>query len=266
MPVLRRFKDRVRGALRREVPSPSPSANVEYNRWFWSEYAKRWSPDTTFIDDGSDPETSRREIKYRGDEWGREELLRPILEEFVFPYLGPERIVAEIGSGGGRLSVRVAPLVKELHCFDVSQEMLDVCRKTLATHPNVHYHLINSPEFDTQYFGRFDFVYAFDVFVHLDLHTIWRYFQSIRRTLREGGVAFLHTANLKSPDGWRRFASQQTYKPEGFYFVSPEIISVLIERGDWELVKGSSPDPSNLYLNRDYLFILRKTDICLALP
>jgi cyclopropane fatty-acyl-phospholipid synthase-like methyltransferase len=106
--------------------------------------------------------------------------------------------------------------------------------------------------------GYFDFVYSFDVFVHLDLHTIWRYVSDISAALRPGGRSFLHTMNLTTPSGWKAFASQNCYSVEGHYFVSPEIVRILVERAGLELMKESSADSSNLYMDRDYLFVMEK--------
>jgi predicted O-methyltransferase YrrM len=39
--------------------------------------------------------------------------------------------VAEVGSGGGRVGALVAPKVQRLVCFDISEEMLKMARRSL---------------------------------------------------------------------------------------------------------------------------------------
>ena len=49
------------------------------------------------------------------------------------------------------------------------------------------------------YAEQFDFIYCFDVMVHMDVHTMYRYFQCLRGMLKAAGKAFVSTANILSP-------------------------------------------------------------------
>ena len=42
------------------------------------------------------------------------------------------RLVLDLGAGTGRLTCLLAPLVKHIHAFDISEEMLRVCREKLS--------------------------------------------------------------------------------------------------------------------------------------
>ena len=42
------------------------------------------------------------------------------------------------------------------------------------------------------------------------------------------------------------------------YFISPEIVDILAERAELTIIKKSSVDEDNFYLNRDYLFVVEK--------
>jgi hypothetical protein len=69
--------------------------------------------------------------------------------------------------------------------------------------------------------------YSFDVMVHIDLHTIWKYLLEIRRVLKdETGRAFISTANLEAPGGWERFTKQKEYSVGGFYCESNVCVCV----------------------------------------
>ncbi len=62
-----------------------------------------------------------KELEYLGDEWSDAESLNEVLEDFLFPYLEKASVVAEVGSGGGRLASRVAGRVQALHCYGTQQ-------------------------------------------------------------------------------------------------------------------------------------------------
>jgi SAM-dependent methyltransferase len=241
--------------------------NVDTNRELWDKYARRWHRNTVPLDSGTgertvpkDHEESYREahINVLGDEWASPTEVEQVVVEYIYPYINAESVVGEIGVGGGRIASRVAGRARRFIAFDVSSEMLTKAQAALADHSNIEYVLLDEPVFGERLHGAFDFVYSFDVFVHVDLHVMWKYFRAIGAILRPGGRAFVHTANLTAPGGWARFERQPAYSVQGHYFVSPDIVHTLAERGGFKIVKTSTPDPSNVYLNRDYLVVMEK--------
>jgi SAM-dependent methyltransferase len=243
----------------RGTATPDPLDNVAYNRDLWNWYARRWSNDPRFrLEQADVPGATADDLSVLGGEWGTTEDLDEVARGFIDPYVNRDAIVGEIGSGGGRVAGRVAPNSKWFYCFDISEGMLEQARQTLADCSNVEYVLLDGASLPRQLGDTFDFLYSFDVFVHLDLHTIWKYVQEIERTLRRGGHAFLHTANLTAPGGWNNFAAQVGYRPETHYFISPDIMRTLVDHTDLRIVKESEPDAGNFYLNRDYMAVLRK--------
>ena len=229
---------------------PSPLSNFEYNKSIWDAYSARWTKQTA---------TKDREscLQALGDEWGRAADVVKIVEEYIYPYVDANSVVAEIGVGGGRIAAKVAPKCQRLQCYDISANMLERAKVYLAGRPNVTFTLLDRPQLNAAS-QTFDFVYSFDVFVHLDLHMMWKYFRDFERVLKPGGHAFVHTTNLKAPGGWEHFAQQDHYTVEGHYPVVPETVALLAERCGLKIVKSSSVDPRNYYLNRDYLAILKK--------
>jgi SAM-dependent methyltransferase len=246
----------------RRTAAPDPLDNVAYNRRLWDWYARTWSEDPAFRVQQADvpPPTAEdaSRLSVLGGEWGTPRDLEHVLSEYLDPFAHADSVVGEIGSGGGRIAARLAPRVAELYCFDISQGMLDHAKRTLAGHTNVRYVLLERPSLPLELRSHFDLLYSFDVFVHLDLHTIWSYIREVAAALRPGGHAFLHTANLTAPGGWESFESQERYRPESHYFISPEIVRTMVGHTDLRFVKESTPDPDNFYLNRDYLFVLQR--------
>ena len=242
-------------------PLPSRTSNVEYNRAIWDRYAKNWyrkRKKMQAVEEGIESAKVPDYLEYLGDEWGKKADTDQVVADYILPFVTSESVVAEIGVGGGRIAAKVAENTKEFYALDISREMLEKAKDVLAIHPQVRFLLLERPEFPADFSERFDLIYSFDVFVHLDLHTIWKYFQEIRRVLKKGGKAFLHTTNLKAPGGWERFTSQSEYMVEGHYFISPETIGILAGHAGFRIIKTSTVDPSNFYLNRDYLFVMEK--------
>ncbi|MEW5820586.1 MAG: class I SAM-dependent methyltransferase [Cyanobacteriota bacterium] len=237
-----------------------PLNNIDFNIKLWNSYSKNWDKKKVFLENPNISESERDNyLKYLGDEWGTISDIPPIINEFIYPYITIDSITMEIGTGGGRIATKVVDKVKEFYCIDVSIEMLTRVKTVLNNYTNVNYVLIKEPESLTKLDVKFDFIFSFDVFVHLDLHMIWRYLKVIDKILKDDGVAFLHTTNLKAPDGWERFSKQKEYNPATHYFITPEMIDTLIKHTELEIIKSSNFDKNNLYLNRDYLFVLKKT-------
>ncbi len=241
----------------------SPLDNVAYNRSLWDWYATRWD-DPEFqrwnVEMEGKPDSAVQSLKDLGDEWGDAQAVQQVVSEWIHPHLRADSVVGEIGTGGARIASLVAPRSGEFHAFDVAPLMLERARRRLRGVPNCHFHVVDRPELPVELNQRFDFIYSFDVFVHLDLHTQWSYLQEFSRVLRPGGRAFLHTANLASEDGWKRFESQGVYRVEGFYFVVPEMVRELCRRAGLRVVeeRSAGSGSGNFYYERDYLVLLEK--------
>ncbi len=255
--IIKRGLYRIRHSLIYFWPMPSMHNNVEYNRDLWNRYARLWDKDTVFLE--KDAHKRAENINILGDEWGTPHDVDTIANMFLFPYLSPSTTALEVGVGGGRIANRVAPRVKMLHAFDISSKMLTKAEDFLSSHTNIQFNLLNSPSLPEEFTNSIDFAYSFDVFVHLDIHTIWRYFKEIYRVLKPGGHAFLHTSNLASPGGWAHFSTQNEYNVSHHYFICPQMVEILADRAGFLIVKRSQFDPSNFYLNRDFLFVMQKS-------
>ena len=248
--VLMRFGSR--------VYTPDPTDHVGYNRTSWDGYASRWRS-RGFRRNLASEGVDVRELQVLGQEWtATERGLQRVIEKWILPWVDSNSDIAEIGVGGGRIALLVSDRVRHFRGYDISAMMLAHAQRALAGKPNVDLVLLKTPSLPAELTGRLDFVYSFDVFVHLDLHTQWKYIQEIARVLKPGGRAFLHTANLTAPAGWERFASQDHYTLDGHYFVTPEVVRTLVSHTPLRIIEESTPEAGDSVLERDYLILLER--------
>ena len=160
-------------------------------------------------------------------------------------------IALEIGVGGGRVAKRTAPLCKELHAVDISQEMRKKAKANLGAFETVKsYHTTVSPSLPKELPAAFDFIYSFDVFVHCDIHTFYQTLLNIKPLLnKDHGLFFVSVANLCSKLGFERFKKQKAFKVAGFYckfylshphvVMSPDIVKTLVHEAGFIILKSN---------------------------
>jgi SAM-dependent methyltransferase len=232
------------------------SDNVAFNRKAWNMYAKSWDKDAFPYEDAA--RGGNQEMKFLGDEWGSPAAVDEVLAQFVLPYVEAAATVGELAVGGGRIASRVAPRVAQFVGFDISEGMLEACRRSLGERPNVRYELLEGPKLPETFNSTFDFIYCFDAMVHMDLHTIWAYLVQFHAVLRPGRLCFIHTSNITAPKGWLNFSTQKKYNVLTHYPLHPETVRYLLDKAGFDIVKEGESKPDNFYLNRDALFLARR--------
>jgi ubiquinone/menaquinone biosynthesis C-methylase UbiE len=190
----------------------------------WDSYSDSWNNSA-----------KKKDMKFLGDEWGSEALSRVIVEVFVRPYIRPGSVVLEIGCGGGKYGALLAPLCRKIICSDVSSKMLERTKKRIGEKENIEFEKLNGYDLHQFKDNTIDFVFSFDVFVHIDIEDIYSYLQEIRRVLRSKGRGVLHFANLNSPDGWNKFVTEYSLNRgnnkhfDRFRFLTWEIVERLLK-------------------------------------
>jgi ubiquinone/menaquinone biosynthesis C-methylase UbiE len=172
-----------------------------------------------------------------GDEWHNRDFEDRFFGLFVERFLTRNSTVLEIGPGGGKWTVRYAPLVKRVIVLDVAQKMLDRTRQRCeaAGLSNVEYALGDGSSFAAIPDGSVDFVFSFDVLVHLALEDTWPYVREYCRVLKTGGNAVLHYAANTVPDVWDKIERENELYRGGatlgqYYYHSPESVRRMFER------------------------------------
>lgn len=124
--------------------------------------------------------------------------------------------------------------------------MIERTKARLSGVDNVSYDVLNG--YDLHQFPEtsFDFVFSYDVFVHIDMEDVYSYLQEIRRVLKESGKGLLHFANLLSPDGWKKFVSELPSNKGGnksfdrFRFLTWEIVERFLASLNFKILSSKA--------------------------
>jgi SAM-dependent methyltransferase len=182
----------------------------------WDDYAREWDAAQFKAIEGHD-------VTYLGDEWtardpasGLPEYgLSPdvvlsfddyLREKLIDPYLPRQADQGlEIGPGGGRITALLLPRTQMLHVSDLSAEMLAHLRTRFPDAANLRCHQTDGVTLPPLPPRSLDYVFAFDVFVHLEPRLIYWYLKQAMELLKPGGAAVIHYANATTPLGWDHF-------------------------------------------------------------
>lgn len=137
-----------------------------------------------------------------GDQWGDPESrpdLVAVRRRFLEPFIDPDRVALEIGSGGGRWT-RYLLAFREVICVELNPEMFGYLKDRFADPPHLQYVTTHGWDIPFVPENHVDFAFTFGVFVHLDLEIISGYVQSVRHVLRPGGRFVLQFSNKRKPE------------------------------------------------------------------
>lgn len=161
-------RQRIRWEIFRKLPGFN---TTQYNHKEWSNYD--WS--------------------HQGEEWTDSATWRQaLIEDVLKRHLQPNSTVLEIGPGAGRWSETLATLSKKLILVDLTESSIAHCRNRLKTHEHVAYHQNNGRDLSFVFRDSVDFVWSFDVFVHVSPADTAQYLEEIQKILSPGGIAIIH--------------------------------------------------------------------------
>jgi len=186
-----------------------------------------------------------------GEEWTAHPAWKDSLVEHVMSkYLEKGKDILEIGPGGGRWTEFLQRIANRLTVVDISETCIELCRKRFEGYGNMDFYVNDGCSLGFAGDGIFDYVWSFDVFVHIQPEDIEKYLAEFERVLKPGGTAVIHHAGQGSGfGGWR---SEMT---------APMFIS-LLEKNRLELViqfDQWGDDPGfNVKHFRDMITVFRK--------
>lgn len=157
-----------------------------------------------------------------GDRWGDPESFAPLLavrREFIEAQLQPQHRVLEIGPGGGRMTQYLLA-AREVVAVDFNPAVFDYLRQRFASQLHkLQFYQTSGFELQGVADASIDFVFTFDVFVHLEAEGIAAYLREIARVLKPGCRAVVHYGDINKP-----IAADNP----GFSRMTPDIMLALV--------------------------------------
>jgi SAM-dependent methyltransferase len=119
----------------------------------------------------------------------------------------PAGTILEIGCGYGRWSHYLRQYCQRLWLIDRVPQCIEACQARFPNDPNVHCVLNDGRSLAMVPDGSVDFVFSFDVFVHLKPRVVENYLRELASKLTPAGRGFIHHSNLGEYAGalWERW-------------------------------------------------------------
>lgn len=171
-----------------------------------------------------------RDTEIYGSQWGDPEnfsqspSLAMIKNNFIDPYVTDQTVVLEIGCGGGRWT-KFFGNAHQVYALDAFDEMLQETKTSYYRANGGNNNLIlirtNGTDIPTVDEYSVDYIFTFDVFVHLDIEVIEQYLISAKKVLKDTGTMFIHYGDKTKYRGKENI---------GFSWNSPEIMHSLLKK------------------------------------
>ncbi len=146
-----------------------------------------------------------------GEEWtDSDEWKTSLIDEIIKPNLKPGGTTLEIGPGAGRWSVVLAELSDQLILVDMTERSIEHCKRRLKMYSNCQFYRNNGTDLSFLEKDSVDFLWSFDVFVHLAPLDIESYLRSLNEILRDGGTGIIHHAAAGGRKGGFRSSMTNT--------------------------------------------------------
>lgn len=204
-----------------------------------------------------------RKEKYRyGHQWGNPDVTAPLywwirrilqrapgdlsklLRDYIKPYVKPDTVALEIGSGGGRWT-RYLLGAREIIVVDLNSEFFSYLQECFKEHlSRLRFYHTSGYELDGIETDHVDFIFSFGTFVHIDPDGIYAYLGHIRRVLRPGGIAVIQYSNKTKLRAWMI---------RGFSDMNPDKMEDIISRYGFRLV-----DHNVRLLNHSSIAVIQK--------
>jgi ubiquinone/menaquinone biosynthesis C-methylase UbiE len=162
------FKRRMDLEIRKQLPGFN---TTHYNYKEWSNYD--WSR--------------------QGEEWtNSEEWKNVLVNEVIKKNFLPGKTILEIGPGAGRWSVILAELSNRLILVDMTEKALVYCKKRLQSYSHCLFYKSDGSDLSFLQKASVDYVWSFDVFVHMAPLDTDNYLQALGNAVKSGGIGIIH--------------------------------------------------------------------------
>jgi len=197
-------KNKILNFGRKEIiPLDLPSHTINENKRLWNTYD--WSR--------SGEEWTFHAKLYKGldpDAWKRS-----LINEVMLKYIKKGSTILEIGPGAGRWTEILVGLADSLILVDISKKCLDLCKERFKNYNNIRY-ILTEGQLDFIQDNSIDYIWSYDVFVHINPTDIRTYLRDIRRILKPHGYGIIHHSgqydnNKTRERGFRSYMTSELF-------------------------------------------------------
>jgi ubiquinone/menaquinone biosynthesis C-methylase UbiE len=180
-----------------------PSHSISQNRKLWDNYD--WSR--------SGEEWTHHAKTYK--DFDPAAWKSSLINEILLKYVEKGSTILEIGPGAGRWTETLVSLACTLILVDISKKCLDLCKERFKNYSNVRY-ILTQGQLDLIPDNSIDYIWSYDVFVHINPTDIGTYIRDIKRILRPQGYAIIHHSgqyDYKTRErGFRSYMTGELFK------------------------------------------------------
>ncbi|MGB5165626.1 MAG: class I SAM-dependent methyltransferase [Woeseiaceae bacterium] len=182
------------------------------------------------------------------DEWNvSKEWKESVIEHIMLGNIEPDKVVLEIGPGFGRWTRKLIEVSNRLISIDITEKCIEHCKQVFGHNDNVEFHLNDGRNLDVVADNSIDFVWSFDVFVHIEPPDVASYLQEFRRVLKDGGIAIIHHGIGGNADmNWRSSLTLQAFN-EMLDDNNFELIKQFDSWGDKDEYKVATTDSISIF-------------------
>jgi SAM-dependent methyltransferase len=169
--------------------------NIEWNK-NWAVDFESWASSEYYGAHWGDPDVKGLRYLYHRYILGKTPGdLSKVVELYIEPYVTPEKVALEIGSGGGRWT-RYLLDAKEIIIVELNPEFFPyLWRRFERDAAKFRFYETSGYELAGIELDHVDFVFSFGTFVHIDAEGIDSYLREIKRVLKKDGIAVIQYAD-----------------------------------------------------------------------
>lgn len=150
--------------------------------------------------------------------------LSQVVRHYIKPYIKPDKVVLEVGPGGGRWTQYFLK-AKKLILVELNPIFFSYLEKRFPESiSKFQYYQTQGDELAGIDSNIVDYVFVFGVFVHLEYDVIERYVSHFERVMRQGGIAVIQYADktklAAAADG---FSNMNVARMEEIIFKHPSL-------------------------------------------
>lgn len=149
--------------------------------------------------------------KNAGEEWTKSPgWKQTLIDDVMLKNITQGKTVLEIGPGAGKWTEPLQQITQKLIVVDISAKCIEMCKKRFSHCSNISYFVNDGSGLPFLFDDSIDFIWSFDVFVHIVPSDIEKYMVEFKRILKPTGRGIIHHAAQGGlHGGWRSSVTRQ---------------------------------------------------------